>query len=87
MCTITAILEPHEDGTLHLPLPADLKSGKIRVVASFEPAESSPSEQHPLLGIWQGQLAFAPDWDAPLDDFTGLYGIPLKVTKSAAQAV
>jgi hypothetical protein len=69
MSTITAILEPHEDGTLHLPLPADLKPGKIRVVATFEPAESSPCEQHPLLGIWQGQLAFATDWDAPLDDF------------------
>jgi len=69
MSTITAILEPDEDGTLHLPLPEDLKSGKIRVVATLEPAESSPSERHPLLGIWQGDLAFAPDWDTPLDDF------------------
>jgi hypothetical protein len=68
MSTITAILEPDEDGTLHLPVPEDLKCGKIRVVATLEPAETLSPEMHPLLGIWQGDLVFAPDWDAPLDD-------------------
>lgn len=35
MSTITAILEPHADGTLHLPLPANLRSGRVRVVANL----------------------------------------------------
>ena len=39
MSTITAILEPDADGTLHLPLPPELRHGKIRVTASVEPAE------------------------------------------------
>jgi hypothetical protein len=39
MSTITAILEADADGTLHLPLPAELRSGKIRVEARLEPAE------------------------------------------------
>ena len=29
MSTITAILEPDADGTLHLPLPAELRSVKV----------------------------------------------------------
>ena len=34
MSTITAILEAHADGTLHLPLPAELRHGKIEVTAA-----------------------------------------------------
>lgn len=34
MSTITAILEPDADGTLHLHLPKDLCRGKVRVVAT-----------------------------------------------------
>jgi hypothetical protein len=67
--TITAILEPNEDGTLHLPVPEELKSGKVKVVATLEPADPPPSRRHPLLGIWQGEITYEPDWDAPLDDF------------------
>lgn len=36
MSTITAILQASADGSLHLPLPAELKSGRIRVVAQLE---------------------------------------------------
>ena len=36
MSTITAILEASADGSLHLPLPAELKGGRIRVVAQLE---------------------------------------------------
>ena len=36
MSTITAILEASSDGSLHLPLPAELKGGRIRVVAQLE---------------------------------------------------
>lgn len=40
MSTITAILEPDADGTLHLPLPAELRHGKVRVEAKIESAEA-----------------------------------------------
>jgi len=40
MSTITAILEPDADGTLHLPLPADAPRGKVKVTATLEPAHS-----------------------------------------------
>ena len=40
MSTITAILEPDADGTLHLPLPAELRGGKVKVVASIEAADA-----------------------------------------------
>ena len=36
MSTITAILEPDADGTLHLPLPEHLRHGKVKVVATLE---------------------------------------------------
>ena len=39
MSTITAILEPDADGTLHLPLPAELRHGKIKVEAKLEAAQ------------------------------------------------
>ena len=36
MSTITVILEPDADGTLHLPLPADAPRGKMKVTATLE---------------------------------------------------
>ncbi|HEX8312098.1 MAG TPA: hypothetical protein VF614_12315 [Chthoniobacteraceae bacterium] len=41
MSTITAVLEPHGDGTLHLPLPDHLLTGKVKIVATLERAEDS----------------------------------------------
>ena len=41
MSTITAILDADADGTLHLPLPAELRGGKIRVEAKMEAVEKS----------------------------------------------
>lgn len=41
MSTITAILEPHPDGTLHLPLPPELRHGKLKVMATVEPSEGA----------------------------------------------
>jgi hypothetical protein len=38
MSTITAILEADADGTLHLPLPEELRHGKIEVTATLKPA-------------------------------------------------
>ena len=36
MSTITAILEPDADGTVHLPLPLDLRNSRVRVTATLE---------------------------------------------------
>jgi hypothetical protein len=41
MSTITAILEADADGTLHLPLPADLRHGKIEVTATLKPVNAT----------------------------------------------
>ena len=40
MSTITAILEPAADGTLHLPVPEAWRHLSIRVKAEMEPAET-----------------------------------------------
>lgn len=41
MSTITAILEPDADGSLHLPLPPELRHGKVRVEAKLEAADEA----------------------------------------------
>ncbi len=41
MSTITAILEPDADGTLHLPVPAAWRKLPIRIRAEMEPADSA----------------------------------------------
>ena len=74
MSTITAILEADVDGTLHLPVPAEWRHGKVRVIATLEPAPvetASTSEEEratpkpgSLPGFWM-----APDFDEPLEDF------------------
>lgn len=55
MSTITAILEPDVDGTLHLPLPAELRHGKIRVEAKLHavepPAITEEQRKNDLLDI------------------------------------
>jgi hypothetical protein len=43
MGTITAILEADADGTLHLPLPAELRHGKIEVTATLKAANGTSS--------------------------------------------
>lgn len=40
MSTITAVLEADADGTLHLPVPDEWKSGKVKVVATLEIVEA-----------------------------------------------
>jgi hypothetical protein len=44
MSTITAILEPDVDGTLHLPIPAEMRSAKVKVTATLESVGSRPSQ-------------------------------------------
>ncbi len=47
MSTVTAILEPDADGTLHLPVPEEFRaSPRVRVIATFEePAADKPAPQ------------------------------------------
>lgn len=44
MSVITAILEPNVDGTLHLPLPAEMRSAKVKITATLESVGSRPSQ-------------------------------------------
>ena len=74
MSTITAILEADADGTLHLPLPSFLQTGKVKITAMLEPAPNeAPSVQEnvrmvpkpgSMIGFWM-----SPDFDEPLEDF------------------
>ena len=41
MSTITAILEPQADGSVHLPLPAELRHRRVRVEAKLEAADET----------------------------------------------
>jgi hypothetical protein len=43
--TITAILEPDADGTLHLPLPLDLRKSRVRVTATLEADDVGQSNE------------------------------------------
>ena len=54
MSTITAILEPDADGTLHLPLPANAPCGKLKVTATVEavPAVEMAARQ----ANWHGAM-------------------------------
>lgn len=54
MSTITAILEPDADGTLHLPLPADAPRGKIKVTATLE--SISVGDVAARQASWQGAM-------------------------------
>jgi hypothetical protein len=76
MNTLTAILEPDADGTLHLPLPAAWRHQAIRVKAEMEPV--GPAADHAGtgslknlqgFGCLQGKIWMAPDFDEPLEDF------------------
>lgn len=66
MSTITAILEPDADGIVHLPLPPELRGAPVKVIATLE-AASVPGR--PRFGSLAGKIEFAPDFDAPLEDF------------------
>ena len=51
MSSITAILQPAADGSLHLPIPSELVgSGRLRVVAWLAPVSSPPAK--PGAGQW-----------------------------------
>ena len=73
MSTITTILEPHEDGTLHLAVPAAWAKRPIRVTAELEPVSCVPEAQleRPLkgFGCLRGRISMSPAFDRRLEDF------------------
>ena len=75
MNTITAILEPDADGTVHLPVPPEWRKLPIRVTAELEPAQGPPPEAAPDIaslkgfGCLRGKIVMASDFDEPLEDF------------------
>lgn len=71
MSTISAILTPAPDGTLHLPLPAAWRGQAIRVRAELEPVGEAPEKGSVLkgFGCLKGKLRMSPDFDEPLEDF------------------
>ncbi len=78
MSTITAILEPDADGTLHLPVPEAWRHLAIRIKAEMEPMpQIAPPDSQPNLkgfGCLRGQISMASDFDEPLEDFKDYMG-------------
>ena len=68
MSTITAVIEAHPDGSLHLPLPDELRHSKVKVTATLEAVVATPAPR-PRFGSLAGKIWMAPDFNAPLDDF------------------
>ena len=48
MNTVTAILEADPDGTLHVPLPAELRRGKVEIVATLKAADGGQTPIHAI---------------------------------------
>jgi hypothetical protein len=67
MSTITVILAPDKDGSVHLPLPAELRNGPVKVTAMLEAADNPA--RRPQFGCLAGKIEMAPDFDQPLEDF------------------
>jgi hypothetical protein len=66
--TIKSILLPDPDGTLHLPLPADLRHGPLQVTAFVEPVASAPDDDRLKgFGCLRGKIALSADFDEPLE--------------------
>jgi hypothetical protein len=78
MSTITAILEPDPDGTVHLPVPETWRSQPIRVKAELEPVaglrELQPHGSLKGFGCLRGKISMSPDFDGPLQDFKDYMG-------------
>ena len=66
MTTITAILEADSDGSVHVPLPLELRHSTVQVTATLEAASVTG---RPHYGFLAGKIELAPDFDEPLEDF------------------
>ena len=66
MSTITAILEADADGSLHLPVPEELRHCKIRVTATLLPLKPG-AESKKGFGALKGKISMSADFDEPLE--------------------
>ena len=66
MSTFTAILEPDADGSVHVPLPPELRHSKVKVTATLEAVALTV---RPQFGCLAGKIELVPDFDEPLADF------------------
>jgi hypothetical protein len=70
MISITTTLEPDADGTLHLPLPPELRQErKVEVIATLKPVHEATATARSRFGCLAGKIEMAPDFDEPLADF------------------
>ena len=73
MSTLTAVFDPNPDGTVHLPLPEELRTRKLKVFAILTPIESEEEISHKTaadgFGCLKGKIHLAADFDEPLSDF------------------
>jgi hypothetical protein len=73
MSTLTAVFDPNPDGTVHLPLPEELRTRKLKVFAILTPIESGEEFSQKIattgFGCLKGKIHVAADFDAPLADF------------------
>lgn len=72
MSTITLILEPSPDGSLHLPLPEELRGGRVKIVATMTAADEASNVEPQVpkgFGGLKGKIWMTSDFDEPLDDF------------------
>jgi len=72
MSTITTILEPDSDGCLHLPVPEEMRGGKVKIVASLEAANSGeglPSGRL-VMGEFGRRVLVAPEGAPPMTSET-----------------
>ena len=68
MSTITAILEPDTDGCVHLPVPAEMRGGSVKVTASLEPASSEQQQGRGrlVMGKYGRLVLVAPEGAPPM---------------------
>lgn len=68
MSTITAILEPDTDGCLHLPVPEEMRGGKVKVIASLETVAVGDGAGHARLirGEFGRAVLIAPPGAPPM---------------------
>jgi hypothetical protein len=77
--TFTAVLEPQPDGTVHVPVPEELRHNKVQVVATLAAAPEVPAKDECNahlrgFGALAGKISISEDFDEPLADFKEYMG-------------
>jgi len=68
MSTITAIIEPDSDGCVRLPVPKEMRGGKVKVVASLESANADVDalSARLIMGEFGRRVLVAPEGAPPM---------------------